>query len=63
MSRFTLCSVAALVISTNGSLYGQDGRTIDQKPLTLDESLRNEIVFLLSVPIAATTITLGGARA
>jgi hypothetical protein len=44
MSRFTLCAVAALVISTSGSLNGQDGRIIDQKPLTLDESLRNAIV-------------------
>src|SRR5918993_1549211 len=44
MSRFTLCSVAALLILTSGSLNGQDGRIIDQQSLTLDESLRKQIV-------------------
>lgn len=44
MSRFTLCCVAALVMLTGGALNGQNGRIVDQAPLTLDEPLRNAIV-------------------
>jgi len=44
MSRFTVCGIAALVLSTTASLNAQNGRIIDQQPLTLDESLQKEIV-------------------
>ena len=43
MSRFTLCGVVGLVISISGSVNAQDGRIIDERPLTPDESLRKEI--------------------
>jgi dipeptidyl aminopeptidase/acylaminoacyl peptidase len=44
MSRFTPCIVAALMISATTALNGQDARIIDQRSLTLDESLRKQIV-------------------
>ncbi len=44
MAWVRLCFVAALAISIATGVNAQDGRIIEQQPLTLDESLRKEIV-------------------